>query len=393
MFRPIQIRRNSECCRYLFQSTKHNQGVQVPQTINTPDDLSLQELCSHLLELNGTMEDDAAWPSRQIRLCGEYGVFEWFIGVEQGGQGWSDADTTRGYLAISEACLTTSFILTQLTGACRRIVDTENDPLRRRLLPGLLTGRHLATLGVSHLTTSRRHLGRPAMQARQTDKGFVLDGFSAWVTGAAQTDTVVIGAELPDGRQVLVALPTDRDGVSRPAAASLVALSASQTGPVRCDDVEITIDDLLAGPVEDVLLKGSGGGAGGLQTSTLALGLTRAALRYTAGEAERRPDLQVPVDALREEADSLVATLLAAAAGESGHDGPPTVQALRVRANSLVLRATQMSLAAAKGAGYASGHPVGRWCREALFFLVWSCPQPVVAEYLRELAGLADSVE
>ena len=51
-----------------------------------------------------------------------------------------------------------------------------------------------------------------------------------------------------------------------------------------------------------------------------------------------------------------------------------------------------MSLAAAKGAGYAYRHPAGRWCREALFFLVWSCPQPVVAENLRELAGLKDSV-
>jgi alkylation response protein AidB-like acyl-CoA dehydrogenase len=365
----------------------------VRQTISTPDDPSLQVLCSELLELNGTMEDDAAWPARQIRLCGEYGVFEWFIGVEHGGQGWSDADITRGYLVISEACLTTSFILTQLTGACRRIQDTKNEALRNRLLPGLLTGRHLATLGVSHLTTSRRYLSGPAMQARQTDMGFVLDGFSAWVTGSTQADSVVIGAELPDGRQVLVALPTDRDGVSRPAAASMVALSASQTGPMCCDDVKITTDDLLAGPVEDVLLKGSGGGAGGLQTSTLALGLTRAALRYTAGEAERRPDLQVPVNALREEAERLVVMLLSAAAGEPSSEGPSTVQALRVRANSLVLRATQMSLAAAKGAGYASRHPVGRWCREALFFLVWSCPQPVVEENLRELAGLADAVE
>ena len=67
------------------------------------------------------------------------------------------------------------------------------------------------------------------------------------------------------------------------------------------------------------------------------------------------------------------------------------VQSLRVWANSLVLRATQMGLVAAKGAGYAAGHPVGRWCREALFFLVWSCPQQVMAENLRELAGLSEA--
>jgi hypothetical protein len=58
--------------------------------------------------------------------------------------------------------------------------------------------------------------------------------------------------------------------------------------------------------------------------------------------------------------------------------------------NSLVLRATQATLAAAKGAGYAAGHPAGRWCREALFFLVWSCPAPVLQANLCELAGILD---
>ena len=54
-------------------------------------------------------------------------------------------------------------------------------------------------------------------------------------------------------------------------------------------------------------------------------------------------------------------------------------------ANSLVLRATQVLLAATKGAGYVAGHRAGRLAREALFFLVWSCPQPVVTANLREL--------
>mgnify|MGYP003312524166 CR=1 FL=1 len=64
---------------------------------------------------------------------------------------------------------------------------------------------------------------------------------------------------------------------------------------------------------------------------------------------------------------------------------------LRIRANSLALRASQASLAAAKGSGYVRGHPAGRWCREALFFLVWSCPKPVMTANLCELAGISDS--
>jgi hypothetical protein len=55
-----------------------------------------------------------------------------------------------------------------------------------------------------------------------------------------------------------------------------------------------------------------------------------------------------------------------------------------------VLRATQAALAAAKGAGYVAGHEAGRWCREALFFLVWSCPPQVMEANLCELAGLSE---
>lgn len=67
-----------------------------------------------------------------------------------------------------------------------------------------------------------------------------------------------------------------------------------------------------------------------------------------------------------------------------------TNEQLRTDANSLVLRATQAALVSAKGAGYVKGHPVGRWCQEALFFLVWSCPQSVLDANLCELAGIEE---
>jgi alkylation response protein AidB-like acyl-CoA dehydrogenase len=75
---------------------------------------------------------------------------------------------------------------------------------------------------------------------------------------------------------------------------------------------------------------------------------------------------------------------------EGPRESITTGNELRQRANSLALRASQAALAAAKGAGYVAGHPAGRWCREALFFLVWSCPQPVLQANLCELAGIAE---
>ena len=63
----------------------------------------------------------ATWPAEQLRLCGEYGVYQWFAGHEWGGQAWDQESVLRGYLALAGACLTTTFILTQREGACRRI--------------------------------------------------------------------------------------------------------------------------------------------------------------------------------------------------------------------------------------------------------------------------------
>lgn len=352
--------------------------------ITSPDAAALATLCAALRERSANLEDVANWPAEQLALCAEAGVFTWFVPREQGGQGWSEEDITRGYLELSAACLTTTFIITQFMGAVTRFVAVASDDLQREWLPELLAGRRFATLGISHLTTSRRHLATPVLRAEPVVGGYLLDGYSPWVTGALQADLVMLGATLADGRQVLVLLPTDLPGVSIPPPARLVALSASQTGELRCTRVLVENRWLLAGPVENVMQQALRAKTGGLQTSTLAIGLSGAALDFLEAETASRADLATPAAALRAEWHELRRDLLALAAGREACTG----DALRSRANSLALRASQAALAAAKGSGYVLGHPAGRWCREALFFLVWSCPQGVLNANLCELAGI-----
>lgn len=356
----------------------------MPDFVRTPEDPRLDELCDRLRMMAGALELSGDWPGEQLQLCGEYGVYRWFLPAEWGGYGWDDADITRGYLKLGAACLTTAFVLTQRTGACQRILVSGNDIAKHRLLPDLANGKTFATVGVSHLSTSRRHLAKPVLTATETANGWRLNGFSAWVTGADRADVVVVAATLDDGRQILIAVPTDTHGVTCATPANLIGLSASRTGEFRCRDVELPADCLLAGPVEDVMRHGKGAGTGGLQTSALAVGLTSAAVRYLEAEAEVRTEFRSAAESLRGEYTTLKADLLQTADGLASC----TSEDLRTRANSLVLRCTQSALACAKGAGYIVGHPAGRWCREALFFLVWSCPQPVIAANLCELASL-----
>ncbi|HEY4308094.1 MAG TPA: acyl-CoA dehydrogenase family protein [Pirellulales bacterium] len=358
----------------------------MPATIITsPDAPALDDLCRELASRTDALDLAGSWPAEQLQLLGNYGVYQWFMPKAWGGQEWSELDCIRGYLRLSEACLSTTFILTQRTGACQRIADGETSR-KRDLLPGLVSGESFATVGISHLTTSRRHLGRPALAARETATGFVLDGFSPWVTGGAHADSIVTGATLADERQILAVVPATLPGITADPPAQLVGLSSSHTGAVQFRNVELSREWLLGGPVENVMSRGIGGNTGGLQTSTLAIGLARSAIDYLQAESQKREDLRSAADALARDAAKAADDLLALAGGNAAC----TQQDLRYRANSLALRASQAALTAAKGAGYVAGHPAGRWCREAMFFLVWSCPQPVAAAALCNLAGLGD---
>jgi alkylation response protein AidB-like acyl-CoA dehydrogenase len=359
--------------------------TKVPK-ITSPDDEALDLLCRRLADGAAALDAKSNWPGEQLALCGRYGVFEWFLPTGYGGQGWCERDIIRGYLRLSASCLTTTFVITQLTGASRRIAGSDREELKSNLLSRLALGEQLATVGISHLTTSRRHLGRPVLHAQETSTGFILSGFSPWVTGAKHADFVVTGATMDDEKQILVVLPTDAPGVTVPSPIPLVGLAGSHTGEVRLDNVRLGREWLLDGPVERVMERGVGAGTGGLQTSTLAVGLASAAVDFLQDESARRADLAAPVDQLELELAATREDLLALA------DGEPvcTTELIRVRANNIALRATQAALAAAKGTGYVVGHPAGRWCREALFFLVWSCPQPVMAAHLCELAGISD---
>lgn len=313
-------------------------------------------------------------------------MLRWFVPAEWGGAPLGERPTVEAYLQLGAACLATTFIITQPAGAAKRIAASDNQQLKARLLPGIASGERLASIGISHLTTSRQHLKRPMLAAEELPGGaYRLEGTIPWVTGGAHADSVVTGATLADGRQILLVLPTELPGVQAEAPERLIALTATHTGAITCRGVEVPDEWLLAGPVENVLTTFKAAGTGGLQTSTLALGVARAAVTWLHEQAQRRGELARFAETLANEQQLLERDLLALA--EDGH--PCTLEELRSRSNSLVLRAAQAALTAAKGSGYVVGHPAGRWCREALFFLVWSCPQPVMSAALCELAGLS----
>ncbi len=325
------------------------------------------------------------WPAEQLSLIANAQVYRWFVSQQHGGLEWSASDIAKGYIALGSACLTSTFIVTQRVAALKRVAACDNADLKRQVLPGMLDGSAPGTVGISHLTTSRRHTKKPVMQVTRDRDQWRVDGIAPWVTGANNAKWLLMGGVLDDGNEILFLLPTDAVGVKIEKGFELIALSASQTGAVKCDSVIVPEANVVVSPRESALATSSGTGAGGVQTSALALGLVRSAIEFIQQESVARPELAETANSLEQQFELLFGLTLKVAGGAIEHAGQ-----LRADANSLATRSTQAAMIAAKGAGFVEGHPVGRWCREALFFLVWSCPQQVAEAGLCELVTRAE---
>jgi alkylation response protein AidB-like acyl-CoA dehydrogenase len=315
------------------------------------------------------------WPAASWDAVRAAGALGWSVPPALGGDGLPAVELLRRSEAVAAGCLTTAFILSQREAAVRRLLKGPAHLQSRYLDPA--AGEYL-TVGLSQLTTSRR-LGTNPLTATPTAGGYRLDGAVPWVTGADRAAAVVIGAALADGRQVVVAVPAGRAGLTVGPPLPLAALLGSRTAEVRCDGVAVGADEVLAGPAEQVL--GPVGG-GGLETSCLAVGLAAAAVEIIESEAAGRPAIGAAARALADATAAVRDRLHAAADGAAD---PDRALALRADTTRLALRAAQAAVLAARGSGFVTPHPAQRLARQALFFLVWSCPRPVADGVLADL--------
>ena len=339
-----------------------------------PDPAPLAALCDALGERAAATDELGPWQSGAFDLLARAGVLAGFIPTADGGTGAIEPAILDALVAIASRCLTTALALTQWASGCR-IITGGDDATRSRWLPALAAGTMTTTVGIAQLSTSRRHLGAPALAARMANGVWRLTGLCPWVTGADSVDAIVTGAVRDDGRQLFFIVPTDSPGLAIAPPMRMLALSGSRTSSVTCTDVA---------PVAVIEPQATGGvRTGGLATTALALGSTRLALTVLEGEAAAREALAPVAEALRAEAAAVATRLRRAATDEAENRDH-----LRADANGLVIRAAQAALTATKGAGFVAGHPAERLVREAHFFLVWSCPQTVAGITLCELSRI-----
>ncbi len=336
-----------------------------------------EAVSSELAARAARADREGPWAAGCFDLLARHGVLAAFVPADCGGTAAGEPATIDVLLTLASTCLTTALAVSQWAAAIK-IITTAPPNVRATILPALARGEICATVGVAQITTSRQHLGRPALLASRDDEGWRLDGLCPWVTGADASDAIVTGAATSDGDCLFFVVPTDAQGLTIDPPLTMLALSGSRTSAVHFHSVRPS--HVIAPPERNTAR------TGGLATTALALGSARAAIALVSAESLHRATLVPVAESLAAEAASLVARL-----GRAAREGIALDDrdALRGDATSLALRAAQAALTASKGAGFVCGHPAERIARESFFYLVWSCPQSVSSALLCEWAGIA----
>ena len=147
---------------------------------------------------------DRDWEALKIAID-KMGDRSWLalkVSPELGGSGLSEADYRRLQISMARVSGALTFLQTQHQSAVSKLAKSNNKSLRQ-FFPDAATGKVKIGVGFSHL----RRMGTPVMQARQTEAGYILTGTVPWITGYNFFDFFIVGATLPDGRELYGLLP------------------------------------------------------------------------------------------------------------------------------------------------------------------------------------------
>ena len=312
------------------------------------------------------MCNEDQWPERELREMPD--ALRWAMPRDFGGDDLDPLELHLRYGQLARRSLSLALILTQRDSAVGIIAGSANRATRDRLLTEIRDGTFV-TVGIAQLTTSRQG-GAPALTAARIGPDYRLDGLIPWSSGAAKARYVIAGAAT-DAGQILFALPTEHARVTVEPPLPLVSMRSTWTSQIRCDGVMLRGDLVLAGPIANVL--STRRKSVPLPQAFLALGHARGALDLIAEhDSERGRTLHARFTT---QMDALHAQVVAACGPQAN---PADVPRLRGECNDLALRITHAAVALYKGNALLLSHPAQRLAREALFLLVWSCPDPVI---------------
>ncbi|TDG02698.1 acyl-CoA dehydrogenase [Paraburkholderia guartelaensis] len=320
------------------------------------------------------IDTSAAHASEIVPRLSRAGLFRVGVASSLGGSGGTTVDAIEAIAVVAQHSLASAFVFWGQRTFIEYLLQSDNEALRARWLPALLTGEHAGATGLSNAMKYLSAIEPLQMRASARDAQatrFTLDGALPWITNLRREGFVVAAAfDRHDGAPpAIFAIPHNAPGVTRSDDLDLIALRGSNTAALTLTDTELDAGSLIDVDARAFLVRARPAFLG-LQCG-MSIGLARRSLDAVALSSPAvRAALDDDANALRNELDGLSARLYEGVTSGAFVAQPAAQFELRIALAVVVDAAVRLDVQAAGGRGYlrsSSTSGTARRTREAAF--------------------------
>lgn len=327
----------------------------------------------------GEWDEMRHFPRDTIRKSGELGFCGLYTPVEHGGVGLSRLDATIVFEELASVCPSTAGFITIHNMATWMVTTFGSRELASQWGPRLASGQALASYCLTE-PGSGSDAASLRTTARMDAEGLVVNGSKAFISGAGETDVLVLMARTGgSGAAGISALlvPADSPGIHYGKKEAKMGWNSQPTRTISFDNVRVPAANLLGeiGSGFKIAMKGLDGGRFNIATCSIgaAQGALRAAHRYMHERQQfGKPlaDFQVLQFKLADMATELVAARqivrLAASKLDAGDAEASVYCAMAKRlATDVGFNVCNEALQIHGGYGYIREYPLERLLRDA----------------------------
>ncbi|CAH1609322.1 Acyl-CoA dehydrogenase [Vibrio jasicida] len=253
-------------------------------------DTAQQFAAERLAPMAAEWDEKQIFPKDILREAGELGFLSLYTPEEQGGLGLSRLDASIIFEQLSMGCTSTTAFMTIHNMVTWMVASFANEEVKDAFCPKLITGE---LLGSYCLTEPNAGSDAASLTTSATKQGenYILNGGKTFISGAGDTDVLVVMARTGDAGAKGVSafvVPADADGISYGRKEPKMGWNSQPTRAVTFDSVSIPASHLLGEEGQGFVFAMKGLDGGRINIATCSVGTAQQALNQAAQYMQER---------------------------------------------------------------------------------------------------------
>ncbi|EKO3803467.1 acyl-CoA dehydrogenase family protein [Vibrio harveyi] len=253
-------------------------------------DTAQQFAAERLAPMAAEWDEKHIFPKDILREAGELGFLSLYTPEEQGGLGLSRLDASIIFEQLSMGCTSTTAFMTIHNMVTWMVASFATDEVKDAFCLKLITGEFLGSYCLTEPNAGSDAASLTTSATKQGDN-YILNGGKTFISGAGDTDVLVVMARTGDAGAKGVSafvVPADADGISYGRKEPKMGWNSQPTRAVTFDSVSIPVSHLLGEEGQGFVFAMKGLDGGRINIATCSVGTAQQALNQAAQYMQER---------------------------------------------------------------------------------------------------------